>query len=109
MPSYDYEVDLPALVQAAQGMTEAVQLFKDKDVHDLVPTRESLGHDAVSSATGEFTDRWERGINNLVRDVEEIAGRLGRVAMNYAEADAAGQESLRAVAEQVRTVRVLGS
>jgi hypothetical protein len=109
MPSYDFEVDLPALVRAAQGMTEAVQLVRSKDVHDLVPTTTSLGHSAVRDATAEFTDRWERGVNNLVRDVEEIAGRLGQVAMNYVETDAAGQEALRAVAAHARTVHVMGT
>lgn len=106
MPSYDFEVDLQSLVQAAQGLSETVQLFKDKDVEDLVPTEESLGHDAVWGAVAEFKDRWERGMNNLVEDVEEMSGRLGKVAMNYADFDKHGASTLRGAAAQAREVQV---
>lgn len=109
MPSYDFEVDLQSLVKAAQGTAETVQLFKDNDVEDLVPSEGSLGSDVVWSAVEEFKDRWEEGMNNLVSDVEEMAGRLGKIAMNYAEFDKAGHTTLAAVADEVRTVRVMGA
>jgi hypothetical protein len=106
VPSYDFEVDLQGLVKAAQGMSDTVQLFKDKDVEDLVPTEESLGHEAVWSAVAEFKDRWERGMNNLVEDVEEMSGRLSKVAMNYADFDEQGASTLSRAATQAREVRV---
>ncbi|NHC12939.1 hypothetical protein [Motilibacter deserti] len=108
MPSYDFEVDLQSLAAAAQGVAETVQLFKDKDVEDLVPGEAALGSDVVWSAVEEFKDRWERGMNNLVGDVEEMGGRLGQVATNYAEFDAQGNERMTAVAGDVRAVRVMG-
>ncbi|MEV7397654.1 hypothetical protein [Aeromicrobium sp. NPDC092404] len=107
VPSYDFEVDLQALVKAAQGTAESVQLFKDKDVEDLVPTEGDVGVDEVWDALDEFKDRWERGMNNLVKDVEEVAGRLGKIAMNYAEFDKAGNETLNAVAKDVETLRIM--
>jgi hypothetical protein len=107
MPSYDFEVDLQALVEAAQGTAESVQLFKDKDVEDLVPSEGDVGVDDVWDALDEFKDRWERGMNNLVKDVEEVAGRLGKIAMNYAEFDKAGNETLTAVAKDVETLRIM--
>lgn len=107
MADYDFEVDLPSLGQAARGLSETVQLFKDKDVEDLVPSRDDLGSDVVRAAVEEFTSRWEEGVNNLCHDVEEMAGRLGKIAMNYYEADRAGYDSLHAVAATVATVRVL--
>ncbi len=107
MPSYDFEVDLQSLVAAARGTSETVQLFKDKDVEDLVPSAGDLGSDVVRDAVNEFKDRWERGMNNLVGDVEEMAGRLGKVAMNYADFDKAGNEKLTAAADEVRGVRIM--
>ena len=59
MPSYDFEVDLQSLAAAAQGIAETVQLFKDKDVEDLVPGESALGSDVsrgggtLSASTGK--------------------------------------------------------
>jgi methyl-accepting chemotaxis protein len=103
VPSYDFAVDLHAMVTAAQHIADSVQTFKDDDVADLVPTSAALGDDEVASAVGEFTSRWEEGMNNLMHDVEEMSGRLGKVAMNYAEFDSSGHETLTAAATAVRT------
>ncbi len=107
MPDYDYEVDLQRLGKAAQGLSETVQLFKNKDVEDLVPSKSDLGSTVVWDAVDEFKNRWEEGVNNLCQDVEEMAGRLGKIAMNYYEADQDGYEALHAVAEKVAQVRVM--
>lgn len=99
MPSYDFSVDLQALVTAAQSTAETVQAMKDNDVEDFVPTESSCGSDEVWSAVDEFKDRWERGVNDLCNDVAEVSGRLGKVAMTYAEFDQAGAEQLSAIQE----------
>jgi len=108
MPSYDFQVDLQSLVAAAQGAADTIQLFKDKDVEDLVPSEGDLGSDVVWSAVAEFKDRWERGTRDMCEDIEEVSGRLGQVAMTYAEFDTAGRERFTAVAESTRTVRLMG-
>lgn len=108
MTSYDYEVDLESLGKAAQGLADTVQLFKDNDVEDLVPTEDDLGSDVVWDAVDEFKNRWEEGVNNLCQDVEEMAGRLGKIAMNYFEADQAGYDELTKVAGTVGAVKVMG-
>ncbi|MGH8869770.1 MAG: hypothetical protein ACRDYU_17475 [Actinomycetes bacterium] len=107
MPSYDFEVDLQSVAEAAKGMADTIQLFKDQDVEDLVPTEDDVGHEAVWGAVSEFKDRWELGMNNLVEDVEEMAGRLGKIAMNYAEFDEEGHKKGTAVAANVRKVQVM--
>ncbi len=108
MPSYDFEVDLPSLVDAAQGMNEALQLFKDKDVEDLVPAEGDLGNDTVWGAVEEFKNRWEEGMNNLCHDVEEMAGRIGKIAMNYAELDKEGRDAMARVRATAAGLSVMG-
>ncbi|HEX5916860.1 MAG TPA: hypothetical protein VFY76_03355 [Nocardioides sp.] len=108
MPSYDYEVDLESMGQAAQGLSETVQLFKDQDVEDLVPGRGDVGSDVVWDALDEFKNRWEEGVNNLCKDVEEMAGRVGKIAMNYYEADQQGLEELKGAAGTVGAVDIMG-
>lgn len=107
MPSYDFEVDLQSMGKAAQGLNDTLKLFKDKDVDDLVPSEDDLGSDVVWDAVDEFKNRWEEGVNNLCQDVEEMAGRLGKIAMNYFETDKAGYDALKGVASTVAAVKVL--
>lgn len=109
MPSYDFEVDLQSLVEAAQGMNESLQLFKDKDVEDLVPSEDDLGNGTVWDAVDEFKGRWEEGMNNLCHDVEEMAGRLGKIAMNYADLDREGHDDMTRVASTAAGIRVMGA
>ena len=107
MPSYDYEVDLESMGQAAQGLSETVQLFKDKDVEDLVPGEGDLGSSVVWSAVDEFKNRWEEGVNNLCQDIEEMSGRLGKIAMNYFETDKAGYDALSALKGTIAGIKVM--
>ena len=107
MPSYDFEVDLESMGKAAQGLNDTVRLFKEKDVDDLVPSESDVGHEAVWSALDEFQDRWEEGVNNLCHDVEEMAGRLARIAMNYFETDKSGYDALSALTSTIASVKVL--
>lgn len=107
MADYDFEVDLQSLGKAAQGLSETVQLFRDKDVEDLVPTEGDLGSDVVWSAVDEFKNRWEEGVNNLCQDVDEMAGRLGKIAMNYYDVDQSGFDGLHTVAGTVAQVKIM--
>jgi hypothetical protein len=109
MPSYDFEVDLQSLGKAAQGLAETVQLFKDKDVEDLVPSEDDLGSEIVWDAVDEFKNRWEEGVNNLCKDVEEMAGRIGKIAMNYYDTDQGGYDALHAVATRFADLKIAGS
>ena len=97
MPSYDFAVDLEALVKAAQATADAVTSVKDHDISDFVPGEAALGSAVVWSAVDEFQERWERGVNDMVRDIEECSGRIGKVALTYAEFDQGGYESLSAL------------
>ena len=108
MPSYDFEVDLESLVAAAKGAVETVELFKDKDVEDLVPTKDDLGSDVVWDAVDEFKDRWERGMNNLVEDIEEAGSRLAKIASNYAKFDQDGNAKLAGVADDLAGFSLMG-
>ena len=108
MPSYDFEVDLENLVAAAQGTVETISLFKDKDVEDLVPSEDDLGSDVVWDAVDEFKDRWERGMNNLVEDIEEAGSRLAKIASNYAKFDQEANAKLKGVAGDLGGFSLMG-
>lgn len=108
MPSYDFEVDLEALINAAKGCADTIQLFKDKDAEDFIPSEDACGDDAVWDAVDEFQERWDDGMNNLTEDVQEIAGRLGKIATTYAEFDANGSKALKALVGGIGHIRIGG-
>jgi hypothetical protein len=108
VPSYDFEVDLQSLVEAAKGTADTIQLFKDKDAEDLVPTEDELGNDVVWSACDEFQERWDDGMNNLTKDAEEAAGRLGKIASNYASFDADAAEKMSGVTGEITGFQLMG-
>jgi hypothetical protein len=88
MSGHDFEVDLEALLKAAQGASETIKALKDGDVSDLTPTRDSVGDDDLAEAICEFNDRWEISLNAMTEDIGEVAGRLSQVAKTYADFDA---------------------
>lgn len=98
MGQHDFEVDLVGLAKAAQAAAEAVQMYKDKDVSDHVPSKGDLGNDTVWDAVDEFQDRWERGVNTLCEDISEVAGRLGGVARTYIDFDSESEAAFTAIA-----------
>ena len=67
MTSYDYEVDLREPRRGRPGPQRQIQLLKDNDVEDLVPSEGDLGSSVVWDAVDEFKNRWEEGLNNLCR------------------------------------------
>ena len=58
-------------------------------------------------ALDEFKNRWEEGVNNLCQDVEEMAGRLGKIAMNYFETDKAGYDALSGLKGTIAAIKVM--
>ena len=99
MTSYDFEVDLESLINASTKASEAVKQKKEEDVEDVVPTESDVGSDTVWKAVDDFQDRWERGINDMTEDIEEVAGRLGQVAANYVDFDTKAKERMQKFAE----------
>lgn len=100
--AYEFGVDFEALMTAASGLNDTIEALRKKDVEDFVPTSDMLGSDEVWSAVEEFKDRWEEGLNNLVEDVSNMAGTLGKVAGNYYELDTQGADLMKAALAAAR-------
>ena len=87
MTSYDFEVDIESLMKGAKAATDVVKQKKDHDIEDYVPAEDDVANDTEWEAIDTFQDRWDRGIDDMTDDIEEVAGRLAKVATNYAEFD----------------------
>lgn len=74
--SWGFEVDLPALQQAAEGVTDVLGQLAEKKVSDIAPGASAFGHHGLGSTVSDFCGRWERGVENLAKDAREISARL---------------------------------
>ncbi len=109
MGRHDFEVDLQALATAAKNIAETSQLFKDKDVSDLIPSESAVANGTLWSALDEFQDRWERGTKNMLEDVQESGGRLGKIVMNYLEYEQEAAKPLEALTSELGALKIHGA
>ena len=89
--SGDYTVDLTALTDAASGISGTIAMFDEHHVEDIDCPKAAFGHDRLAVAINSFCDRWQHGVNCLVKDGREVAGRLTASvnAYNHTEQSAA--------------------
>ena len=74
--SSGYRVDLSALRQAAEGVNDVLGQLARKKVSDIAPDSSAYGHDALGDIVSDFCGRWQRGVDNLAKDAQEVGGRL---------------------------------
>jgi hypothetical protein len=89
-----FMVDLGALLAAKQGIAATMQAVDDRQVKDLDCEPAAFGHDRLAATTKDFCDRWQRGVENLVRDGQEVADQLAKAARTYLEVEQAVGDEL---------------
>ncbi len=109
MGRHDFAVDLEGMANAAKGIRDTSKLFKDKDVEDLIPSADDVGHDSVWDALDEFQDRWERGTTNMVEDVVEAGGRLAKITMNYLEYEQSSGSRMEPLKSEFEGLTIFGA
>jgi len=109
MGRHDFEVDLQALASAAKNIAETSKLFKDNDVSDLIPVESDVSNGTLWDALDEFQERWERGTKNMLEDVEESGGRLGKIVMNYLEYEQSASKPLEELEGEFASLKIHGA
>ena len=96
-----------AWARPPRGSTRRCSSSRTRTSRTWCPSKGDVGSDVVWDALDEFKGRWEEGVNNLCQDVEEMAGRLGKIAMNYFETDKAGYDALSALKGTIAAIKVM--
>ena len=71
-----FRVDLYALERAAAGVNGTLNEVNKQQVSDIPHDSSAIGHDDLASTLSDFLDRWQRGVNHLAEDGQQIATRL---------------------------------
>lgn len=71
-----FAVDLGALEQAAAGVNGTLDQVGRQRVSDIPHDESAIGHTDLASTLSDFLDRWQRGVDNLAKDGQEIAACL---------------------------------
>lgn len=88
-----FKVDLYALERASAGVSGTLDEVNKQNVTNIPHDSSAIGHDNLASTLSDFLDRWQRGVNNLAQDGQQIADRLTANTNGYvaAEQHIAGQ------------------
>jgi hypothetical protein len=73
-----FRVDLGALGDAAEGINITLYNLQSKKVDGIGGQQGDYGHECLGSTVADFCDRWELGVENLVKDGQEVANRLSK-------------------------------
>lgn len=82
-----FRVDIEALASAAVGVGDAMTAAGEQRVEDLDVDEAAFGHGALGGTSKDFCERWQRGVDNLLEDGQELAKRLGESATTYLDAE----------------------
>lgn len=88
-----FRVDLTTLDEAASGVSGTIDMVAQQPVSKIPFERSAAGDDHVAGSLSDFLSGWQRGVNNLVKDGQHIAGRLVDAADAYRKADHNAQEA----------------
>ena len=99
MGNHDFEVDIEALVTAASQLADLQERNRTYDVADYTPNGAM-----VRGALDRFNTAWDQGLNGMLRDVAEAAGRLGKVAGIYGDYMSACEDAMRRARDAARSV-----
>ncbi|HEX7659610.1 MAG TPA: hypothetical protein VF444_09030 [Pseudonocardiaceae bacterium] len=86
-----FSVDLGALEDAAAGVNKTLSDLKAHKVSDLGGSKDDYGHDDLAGTAAGFCGRWERGVENLAKDGQEVASRLSMSVQAYMRVDQAAK------------------
>lgn len=92
-----FDVDLAALDQAAQAISQTMHDMKTCNVDDIVGEPGQYGHDGLHEAFDHFCGRWQYGVEVLIEDGDKIVRALNASMDAYMGTDAAVEQSMRAI------------
>jgi hypothetical protein len=92
-----FEVDLEALEKAASGVNGTLDEMYAQKVSDIPHDRSAIGHEELADTLSDFLSRWQRGVDNLSKDGEEIAARLTANVQAYRKTETDLHNHLRRV------------
>ena len=82
-----FEVDLTALVRAAEGVNGVIADMANNKVSNIGGAAANYGDDSLAGSVSDFCGRWEIGVEHLTNDARQISGRLILSALAYARAE----------------------
>ncbi|WP_258342229.1 hypothetical protein [Saccharopolyspora gregorii] len=92
-----FDVDLQVLDSAGEAVAQTMHDMQSCKVEDICGDEQQYGHAGLHDAFEHFCDRWQHGVEVLIEDGDTITQVLNKVVDTYVEADAASEESMRAV------------
>jgi hypothetical protein len=84
-----FHVEVGVLESAAAGIRQSVADHKGSGLEDVNGSPATYGHEGLHKAMETFCDRWNEGLDILIKDAGAIGDMLIRAAQAYRGADVA--------------------
>lgn len=97
-----FRVDLDALREASEGVTDTLDRLATKKVSDIDLSPSDFGHDHLGETIRDFCDRWQTGVQNLAKNANEFAARLNHSMSAYLSTERLTEEQLTGILAQSR-------
>jgi hypothetical protein len=94
-----FRVDLHALEKAAAGVNGTLDEVSRQSVKSIPHDSSAAGHDGFGKTLSDFLDRWQRGVDNLAKDGQEISARLTANVKAYRKADQGVQDEISGIVQ----------
>ncbi|MFI9321341.1 hypothetical protein ACIGXI_16380 [Kitasatospora aureofaciens] len=72
-------------------------------VSDIPHDESAIGNHELAGTLGDFLSRWQRGVDNLTKDGQEISARLSASVKAYSDAEQAAHGDLNGILEKSGT------
>ena len=89
-----FSVDVGALENAAEGVGSTLAQLKAHAVAELAGASGDYGDADLAATVADFCGRWERGVENLATDGQQVVTRLAQSVQAYLHVDGAAAEHL---------------
>lgn len=89
-----FAVDLAALRNAAEGVTDVLDAMATKKVSDIDADKSAFGHDGLAGTVSDFCDRWNIGVEHMAKDGQEVVGRLNACVQAYTHVERTTRQML---------------
>ncbi|TCO62992.1 hypothetical protein [Actinocrispum wychmicini] len=95
-----FSVDLAALQQAAEGVTDTLNTLATKKVSDIDADKSAFGHDKLGGTVSDFCERWQIGVEHLAKDGQEVADRLNMSVNAYTHVERTAHANMQGILQQ---------
>jgi hypothetical protein len=100
----EFSVNLDTLADTATAISAVMAELESNPIKRIDCPSSAFGHQPLANAVRDFCDRWQIGVEALVKDGAELADRLAQSVNTYIQAENTAIEGFVAAGEALGAI-----